>query len=601
MTRIQFIGIPFNTGTIDKPRSRAGKLMISSKYKGTSGGMHADRSLRIEYLKSRISEVKKNPNLDDKAIKICMMPEFFWQNKEGGYDANEESSCDSLFRLLRDEIAKDYENWIFIWGTVIFYREIIANTFEVKNCALVTEGGDPNKGNKKEIVLVKRHMSSIDAARAKVELISKDLRRLENSVSSTGSYKGARMGGKKDVELNHGHVIDTSRYEAETQDGLFFEINGLRFGLEVCLDHREKRILTNVVQRSSSLPQVILVPSAGMSIHKDGYTAVYKKYQGLPKSHKTFIFNVDGLSRNNNVELVEFDPSKNHCKEIKGYHEIKFTRINPDPNISHMVKINAKAKDIASILSQHSLYAGAANEAKGSKGPAYRHFISLLKTCTSHDELKRILVLLFAMTLVNRSYMGQRQKYTTSFKELLTIISEAANQYLSSLNEFNSVKSTLSTLKNKEIDKYINNNFYKTVGLEFELESLKAFLDYMRLLGFLDANNMEVGFSIDKKGVAIPVGNTLINRVIGHLRPYNINLPNDHLIPRERWPDIMVSTDIGFDDTSSVRRITSNHKTLLEARLKEYKDQYNLNKKDNEFNDEFQKFDKGIIYAAVEV
>jgi hypothetical protein len=100
---------------------------------------------------------------------------------------------------------------------------------------------------------------------------------LENKPGTSKTFK-SNFGDERDVNVHTRNISERSA--SGFGGGSLFDMDGLSFGLEVCLDHLQQRLK----QSGAGKVRVQLIPSCGMSI-KD------------PSKHMLpngFIFNVDG-------------------------------------------------------------------------------------------------------------------------------------------------------------------------------------------------------------------------------------------------------------------------------------------------------------------
>jgi hypothetical protein len=171
----------------------------------------------------------------------------------------------------------------------------IVGEAEVFNIALIQKGGYAEADNVHDALVYKEYVSHID-------FLSKNVRGFGKKDSA--SYRQAKIGDKI-VKLNattgsrdfggnsSGKVIKEDGAGVQGSNlagGSVFTIDGVRFGLEVCLDHAKSRLKSaiegggNNIRRIDSV-DVQLIPSAGMTIIPE---CVATKSEGL-------IFNVDGF------------------------------------------------------------------------------------------------------------------------------------------------------------------------------------------------------------------------------------------------------------------------------------------------------------------
>lgn len=290
----------------------------------------ADAAMRIGRMKDAIkvayqrqrTDSHNDPN-DAKTLKIFMAPEFYFRGLYGAYDI---CYVSRIFTELRN-FTQDpkFKDWLFVFGTVIAasfddrlvcracgksgakqFQRVGHNRYSCAGCpadsvterrlgaridnvALVQKGGEGDDRNsyivEKEYVShidFKRHMNQTALHKGKVATgyngvgIVKDWdadRQIHIRSNVPGTMTVARAlpaPGSRDV---HGSA---SKFTDERMGGSVFTMDGIKFGLEICLDHLNARV------SPSSAIQIQLVPSAG---------AFLSQFACVPQG---IAFNVDG-------------------------------------------------------------------------------------------------------------------------------------------------------------------------------------------------------------------------------------------------------------------------------------------------------------------
>lgn len=266
-----------------------------------------------------------SPN-DARTLKIFMAPEFFFRGRKGAY----ETGCISdIFDNLRTFTSDPkYKDWLFVFGTAIgasFDDRLVCrncgksgasqfvrtgpNQFSCAGCppnsvterrlgaridnvALIQKGGEDDFKNAH--VVEKEYVSHIDFRRYASSHALK-LGETATGFSNAAIMKG--WGSDRRIEIMGGNYRalpvpgsrdvggSASKFTDERMGGSIFTIDGIKFGLEICLDHLKGRIPTGTGI------QVQLVPSAGASLKQLTCVA-----NGIG-------FNVDGLSANCDVQV----------------------------------------------------------------------------------------------------------------------------------------------------------------------------------------------------------------------------------------------------------------------------------------------------------
>jgi hypothetical protein len=205
-------------------------------------------------------------------LKIFMAPEFFWRGANGAYDIEKMADCTDpnkgcaapimkIVELLHQEVQQTkWKDWMFVFGTIVAHS---VKENEYFNFAPVMRGGPD--GTKKHHIIAKTYMSTIDF------LQSSKLDDVTGSQVAMPQVKPGKMFKydlfselEKKTLANEGFTID------DVDD--VFMMDGIRFGVEVCLDH--KNGVLKKQSQSTGPVQVHLVTSAGMKIEIDK-NAVY--------------------------------------------------------------------------------------------------------------------------------------------------------------------------------------------------------------------------------------------------------------------------------------------------------------------------------------
>jgi hypothetical protein len=238
-----------------------------------------------------------------RTLKLFMAPEFFFRGFHGAYDI---SLVSEIFSDLRRFTANaKFKDWLFVFGTVIcasfddrmvcgscgesdvrqFQRtglnryacpgcpadSVTERRFgaTIDNVALIQKGGESD--DKNAYVIAKEYVSHIDFRRvvtAEALKAGKKLVGLDN-YAQLKEWKDDRQ-----IHLMGQEVwalpVPGSRdlygggnsFKDERMGGSLFTIDGIKFGMEICLDHARIRLAPG------SDIQVQLVPSAGQNLNQ---------------------------------------------------------------------------------------------------------------------------------------------------------------------------------------------------------------------------------------------------------------------------------------------------------------------------------------------
>jgi hypothetical protein len=231
-------------------------------------------------------------------LKIFMAPEFYFRGIRGAYgfdDVNGLKNEKSLAQIMREELDKpDYKDWLFVLGTVIAASKNVHSECAVPSCkAGLQFEVDKVTGRSKASCLGGASHQVVEKVLGanvdNVALVVKE--KFVHSVSKeliSNKDFNARPGTDYEVTVGSDAlhpVKDTNPngFKDERMGGSIFTIDGLTFGLEICLDHIASGAKSDAgrLDHAGNI-QIQLLPSGGMSV---------KKFRTVKNG---LIFNVDG-------------------------------------------------------------------------------------------------------------------------------------------------------------------------------------------------------------------------------------------------------------------------------------------------------------------
>ncbi|KAL7548251.1 hypothetical protein ACHAWF_011545 [Thalassiosira exigua] len=196
-------------------------------------------------LRNDVFQEEPEVDRDPGTLKILMMPEFLLRGPRGAYstsqmfDAEDDEEDGMLIKLsdaVRDLIFDDaFENFLFVFGTVIVAEPIgpnshkkpwdadLVNANEVMyfNIAPVFRGGADKEGEKHHIIL-KQYISGADfLSRASLP-----------NPTEFDKHAYAKLESSKVLKETF------SKRNMTVVSDNYLEIDGIKFGFEICLDHR---------------------------------------------------------------------------------------------------------------------------------------------------------------------------------------------------------------------------------------------------------------------------------------------------------------------------------------------------------------------------
>lgn len=265
----------------------------SNSSANTNNTLDAER--RVAYMRRMVNVAYSSNHWsrDRRVLKIFMAPEFFFRGPHGAYDMRLMDGCTrkdirkgfcntpvmKILKGLRYAVTRSrFRDWMFVFGTVV----AVMDREKYYNFAPVLRGG---KGRRHHYIIQKAHVSNIDFVDC------------ENGVSEGSALCVANP--RRDNVTKY--AVFSSSQESllkqigfRIQDGNEFKMDGIRIGLEVCLDHAKKELLT-----TSQGVQVHLITSAGMQIQwsavpspdEEGtaYGPVFLQDGGAEGAHSQFL------------------------------------------------------------------------------------------------------------------------------------------------------------------------------------------------------------------------------------------------------------------------------------------------------------------------
>jgi hypothetical protein len=309
--RVQPIGYYLNTAPAYYQNTPNGAWLQTYLGHLGDGSDIADRCRRMAHAIDRAA-ASDAIDKDSSTLKVFMGPEFYFRGTKGAYPLE---MLSTIAERLRETTSRSqFRNWLFVLGTMIGGFDT-GDGIEVFNVALIMKGGvsDPGakdaNGRPYSIVSYKEMISRID-------FIADDGRTHKSHAEMYGQVWGSgkrllgTQGSRTRTDAAFAVAFPTAPGEAggapptlppqdfrgsavsrESEDnangltgGALFEMDGVRFGLEVCLDHAFARVRSLFPRPDESGLQVQLVPSAGMTISRENVAVV-------PGG---IVFNVDG-------------------------------------------------------------------------------------------------------------------------------------------------------------------------------------------------------------------------------------------------------------------------------------------------------------------
>lgn len=222
----------------------------------------------------------------DTASEVSSLSDLLRCLDEKGNVASDEPS---VSELLNSDVQPNDSDFLNILSASLKHCDSIAD-IDVYNCCYIVVGGSPEL---KAFSVQKKYKS-------KEDFILKGPN--DNYLQTTTRYP----------HINNGSEIKKHHYDQYS----VFTYHGIKFGIEICLDHRCGRLINAYREHNGQLVDVQIIVSCGMDI-RSAYVAAVK--DGI-------VFNCDGETENKQAEngdhchtmlqIVSTPPSQNNSASL---------------------------------------------------------------------------------------------------------------------------------------------------------------------------------------------------------------------------------------------------------------------------------------------
>ena len=216
---------------------------------------------------------------------MCILQDGAYKFQPDGAKGDCDDVCHILKGLENIVAHPKYENWLFLFGTIVASEDLPAEDpfdYQFFNFAPLYKGYDPStsSGVGKKFVVPKRYVSQIDFltplrdlrnASIAVELLDRYDRVDMGNVVINPHESGVRRYGN-DAWLEYKAGLSSSRGYTMIEYGWFY-VDGISFAVEICVDHLVHRALSTYMADLVTGSKT-LVPSSS-----DGVVS----YVGIPK------------------------------------------------------------------------------------------------------------------------------------------------------------------------------------------------------------------------------------------------------------------------------------------------------------------------------
>lgn len=387
-TATQFISFSINTmGGVAEKGECEGLVVDAASgtcYLGNPHNMTHDIEHRVGIVENVLQAIRADltliPTEDDEAnqpaidhspstLKIVMFPEFFLRGPHGAYEAHhmleDGALLDMAERIASIVSDPSFDNFMFVMGTVIaaqaptttslLRKNLTHDQVEYFNFAPVYIGGPPHQHEASEgedpihsnmILVTKQYISGADF----LDRVSLPDPVVLNDASSSSHLEYDPLPSAFLQLLRERNV------QVETDN--LFELDGVRIGLEICLDHRKgalwetlqdnkRKYADDEEEDSGDLVDVQLITSAGMAIERGPNPVV-------PGGVVYLTDGEEGASAacRRTFESSAFDPDQVCRETIKGVKHMP----SGGAGYSHFVPLSACVDVMADYEGYYSLY-----------------------------------------------------------------------------------------------------------------------------------------------------------------------------------------------------------------------------------------------------
>ena len=247
-------------------------------YLGNRQNITEDFEHRLDLLIEVLDDLKKDIQTKSEAsqidhrthvLKIFVLPEFYLRGPEGAYSMEELMDDGILFqaahRLSHYIKTPEFSDYLFVFGTVIAASRAEINNNNVTrpwdapklddnqvlyyNFSPVFRGGaEGTKAAQERYIIPKKTVSRID--------FLNNMTRLPNPYIHGKQYDSIPKNFKRFLESRGIKLLNNN----------IIDVDGIRIGIEICLDHKMGLLWDTLRQTDGDLVDVHLITSAGMQI-----------------------------------------------------------------------------------------------------------------------------------------------------------------------------------------------------------------------------------------------------------------------------------------------------------------------------------------------
>lgn len=298
---------------------------VTQKYLG-SADFEQDWESRCTLMQEAIDLAYQNADKNSSTLKIFMAPEFYFRGPLGAYEL---TIFDKIVNRLRSMVSDEkWKDWLFVFGSILGCAELTTGKKEIYNTVLVQKGWIPDMNDSKygAKAVVKEYISWIDFAWKKNasrprDIVDKDGNRIPKGTVVEWKLVDETVLKEQDVQeiFSNPSGLGKERQQWNYDGRGIFEIDGITFGLEICLDHAKRRLRLSPPAPGQTMVQIQLITSAGMGINADAVVACTNGH----------VFNCDGSGDSGHAYVAKVASTfSNFSNATVSYDSIFLSKVN---------------------------------------------------------------------------------------------------------------------------------------------------------------------------------------------------------------------------------------------------------------------------------
>ena len=254
-------------------------------YLGDVHNITHDIEHRLEIVQTILKRIKadsfqESPDIDhiDNVLKVVSLPEFFWRGPFGAYTIEQVHSLYGYFSKQLQHLIRDdfYNDFVFCFGTIIAARPVTAASKKSKNSTTVETASDVPPGQPQRHATEMEYFNFAPISRGGTNhhsyIVTKQYISTADFLSRSDTLPNPAEENVRDYADFDPNLQAFFQQQLNTtivQENVIV-IDGIRIGIEICLDHRLGVLWNNRLthHQGADLVDVLLITSAGMAIER---------------------------------------------------------------------------------------------------------------------------------------------------------------------------------------------------------------------------------------------------------------------------------------------------------------------------------------------